>query len=80
MRRLVQCRVALTDVRNDRTITEIGMKWGFSDAAHFSRSVKAAFGISPSAFRRAKTSPSGDVNSSPDAEPLPFRFDNLVHM
>jgi AraC-like DNA-binding protein len=80
LRRLEQCRVALTDVRNDRTITEIGMKWGFSDAAHFSRSFKAAFGISPSAFRRAKTSPSGDVNSCPDAEPRPFRFDNLVHM
>jgi AraC-like DNA-binding protein len=78
LRRLAQCRVALTDVRNDRTITEIGMKWGFSDAAHFSRSFKAAFGISPSAFRRAKTSPSGDVNSCPDAEPLPFRFENLV--
>jgi AraC-like DNA-binding protein len=26
LRRLARCRVALTDVRNDRTITEIGMK------------------------------------------------------
>ena len=43
----------------DRTITEIAMKWGFSDAAHFSRSFKAAFGISPHAFRRARTSPLG---------------------
>jgi AraC-like DNA-binding protein len=57
-RRLARCRVALTDVRKDRTITEIALKWGFSDAAHFSRSFKAAFGISPNAFRRAKTSPS----------------------
>lgn len=57
LRRLAQCRVALTDVRKDRTITEIAMKWGFSEAAHFSRSFKAAFGISPNAFRRAKTSP-----------------------
>jgi AraC-like DNA-binding protein len=54
-RRLAQCRVALTDVRKDRTITEIAMKWGFSDAAHFSRSFKAAFGISPNAFRRAQS-------------------------
>jgi AraC-like DNA-binding protein len=57
-RRLAQCRVALTDVRKDRTITEIALKWGFSDAAHFSRSFKAAFGMSPNAFRRAKTFPS----------------------
>jgi AraC-like DNA-binding protein len=57
-RRLARCRVALTDVRKDQTITEIALKWGFSDAAHFSRSFKAAFGISPNAFRRAKTSPS----------------------
>jgi AraC-like DNA-binding protein len=28
LRRLAQCRVALTDVRKDRTITEIAMKWG----------------------------------------------------
>ncbi len=62
LRRLAQCRVALTDVRQDRTITEIAMKWGFSDAAHFSRSFKAAFGISPNAFRRAKTSALGDVS------------------
>jgi hypothetical protein len=26
LRRLAQCRVALTDVRRDRTITEIAMK------------------------------------------------------
>jgi AraC-like DNA-binding protein len=57
-RRLARCRAALTDVRKDRTITEIALKWGFSDAAHFSRSFKAAFGISPNAFRRAKASPS----------------------
>jgi AraC-like DNA-binding protein len=57
-RRLARCRVALTDVRKDRTITEIALKWGFSDGAHFSRSFKAAFGISPNAFRRAKASPS----------------------
>jgi AraC-like DNA-binding protein len=57
-RRLARCRVALTDVRKDRTITEIALKWGFSDVAHFSRSFKAAFGISPNAFRRAKASPS----------------------
>jgi AraC-like DNA-binding protein len=46
----------------DRTITEIALKWGFSDAAHFSRSFKASFGISPNAFRRAKTSLSSKIS------------------
>jgi AraC-like DNA-binding protein len=45
----------------ERSITEIAMKWGFSDAAHFSRSFKVAFGISPNAFRRASTSAPGAV-------------------
>ena len=63
-RRLAQCRVALTDVRKERTITEIAMKWGFSDSAHFSRSFRAAFGISPKAFRRAKTTSLSGVGRS----------------
>jgi AraC-like DNA-binding protein len=61
LRRLAQCRIALTDARRERSITEIAMKWGFSDSAHFSRSFKAAFSISPSAFRRARTSARGAV-------------------
>jgi AraC-like DNA-binding protein len=55
-RRLAQCRAELGDLRRDRSITEIAMKWGFSDAAHFSRLFKLAFGITPGAFRRTKTS------------------------
>jgi AraC-like DNA-binding protein len=65
-RRLARCRVALNDVRKDRTLTEIAMKWGFSDAAQFSRWFKAAFGISPNAFRRAKTPPLGDSSQCLD--------------
>jgi len=52
MRRLDQCRAALTDRRRDRSITEIALNWGFSDAAHFSRSFRAAFGTSPREYRR----------------------------
>jgi AraC-like DNA-binding protein len=60
-RRLAQCRIELRDRTKDRTITEIALKWGFSDVAHFSRSFKIAFGMSPNAFRHAKTSGVGDV-------------------
>lgn len=41
------------DLRRDpRTrIAEIAFRWGFSDAAHFSRAFRAAFGLSPRAYR-----------------------------
>lgn len=52
MRRLEKCRAALMDRTRDRSITEIALHWGFSDAAHFSRSFKASFGTSPKRFRR----------------------------
>lgn len=52
MRRLDQCRAALIDRRHDKSITEIALNWGFSDAAHFSRSFKASFGTTPTEYRR----------------------------
>jgi AraC-like DNA-binding protein len=33
-------------------VTEIAFRWGFKDSAHFSRSFKREFGISPSEVRR----------------------------
>ena len=51
-RRLERCRRDLADPRfRERTITEIAFYWGFSESAHFSRSFKKQFGISPRAFR-----------------------------
>ncbi len=34
------------------SVTEIAFRWGFSDAAHFSRLFKRAFGVTPSEVRR----------------------------
>jgi AraC-like DNA-binding protein len=31
----------------DRSVSEIAYHWGFNDAAHFSRTFKARFGMSP---------------------------------
>jgi AraC-like DNA-binding protein len=51
-RRLEQCRSDLSDPRlRERTITDIAFSWGFSESAHFSRSFKKRFGISPRRFR-----------------------------
>jgi AraC-like DNA-binding protein len=51
-RRLEQCRRDLIDpVLADRPVAAIAARWGFVDAAHFSRAFKSAFGVSPSGFR-----------------------------
>jgi AraC-like DNA-binding protein len=36
---------------NGGSVTEIAFRWGFSDAAHFSRLFKRAFGVTPSEVR-----------------------------
>jgi AraC-like DNA-binding protein len=53
-RRLAKCRAELANLRNDRSVTEIAMDWGFSDIAHFSRSFSSAYGVSPLKFRRSR--------------------------
>ncbi|MFD8288083.1 helix-turn-helix domain-containing protein [Streptomyces lavendulae] len=53
-RRLEQCRRALSAGQTrGRTIAAIAHHWGFASAAHFSRSFKAAYGMSPVAWRNA---------------------------
>ncbi|MBP2378057.1 AraC-like DNA-binding protein [Microbacterium phyllosphaerae] len=54
MRRLEQCRRDLLDpMLADRPVAAIAARWGFVDAAYFSRAFKTAFGISPSEYRAA---------------------------
>ena len=53
-RRLAKCRAELANLRNDRSVTEIAMNWGFNDVAHFSRSFSSAYGVSPLKFRRTR--------------------------
>ena len=52
-RRLERCRSALIDERwRDETVTSIGMRWGFTDAAHFSRLFRETYGCTPTEYRR----------------------------
>lgn len=56
-RRLERCRRDLLDVLiADRPVAAIAARWGFVDAAHFSRVFRAAYGISPSELRSRKAS------------------------
>ena len=52
-RRLVRCREDLLDPAKDRlSITQIAFRWGFNDAAHFSRAFRSAYDQSPRDVRR----------------------------
>ncbi|MBN6040995.1 helix-turn-helix domain-containing protein [Amycolatopsis sp. 195334CR] len=55
-RRLEHCRRDLADPRCAHLpIAAIGRRWGFTDAAHFSRLFRGTFGRSPREYRRAVT-------------------------
>jgi AraC-like DNA-binding protein len=47
-RRLDVCYRELSRGRRGNTVTDVAFRWGFNDAAHFSRSFKQAFGVTPS--------------------------------
>jgi len=52
-RRLEKCHAELADPRFAQfSITQIAFRWGFNDAAHFSRVFRARYGISPRDHRR----------------------------
>lgn len=50
-RRLQCCREEIELARKGMSLTEIAHFWGFSDGAHFSRSFKKRYGVSPKAWR-----------------------------
>lgn len=53
--RLQRCRQALEQRDgDDASISGTAYRWGFNSVAHFSRLFKAEFGLSPSAFVRAR--------------------------
>lgn len=51
--RLLRCRQELSRPGRE-PVSQIAYRWGFSDAAHFSRAFRRAFGTSPKAFRAAR--------------------------
>ena len=52
-RRLERCHLDLSSITLRKlSISDISFRWGFNDAAHFSRSFRADYGTTPRAFRQ----------------------------
>jgi AraC-like DNA-binding protein len=68
--RLQRCHHELITQR-DCNVSQIAFRWGFNDAAHFSRAFKARFGISPRALRSAAFSAQPARAGAPAATPAP---------
>jgi AraC-like DNA-binding protein len=57
-RRLDRCRHDLADPRlHPLPVSAIATRWGFPDAAGFSRAFRAAYGVPPSVYRRMTAQP-----------------------
>ncbi|WP_428416422.1 acetamidase/formamidase family protein [Methylibium sp.] len=68
-RRLERCRLDLANrALAHFTIAELCFRWGFGDAANFSRAFTARFGLSPKAYRAA---PPADVAAGPTQRGAP---------
>jgi AraC-like DNA-binding protein len=51
-RRLERCRRDLLDpALAERPVSAVAARWGLTNAAHFSRAFRAAYGLSPLAYR-----------------------------
>ncbi|MEU1134079.1 helix-turn-helix domain-containing protein [Streptomyces sp. NPDC005900] len=61
-RRLEEARRELARPGRDGvTVSAVARRWGFASATHFSRSFRAAYGMSPSDWRDGRTGPSADA-------------------
>ncbi|MDI7773894.1 helix-turn-helix domain-containing protein [Asticcacaulis sp. EMRT-3] len=64
LRRLSRCHAELiSPIYAQLSISEIGFRWGFNDAAHFSRSFRDQYGLSPREHRQA----GGDTSATASA-------------
>lgn len=57
-RRLSHCHRELSQAGRGGNITEVALRWGFNDMAHFSRAFRAQYGTSPRIVSRASGSAS----------------------
>lgn len=63
--RLARCAADLRNPADRRAISAIGWRWGFSDAAHFSRTFRQTYGVSPREYRGPSVSSHIDKAGKP---------------
>jgi transcriptional regulator GlxA family with amidase domain len=66
--RLARCREDL-ERPSGGSVTEIAFRWGFRDAAHFSRAFKREFGVTPRDVRHAALARLGRQAGAPGPDP-----------
>ncbi|MFE6334250.1 helix-turn-helix domain-containing protein [Streptomyces sp. NPDC057798] len=65
-RRLDECRRELARLDGTEpasSFAAVARRWGFVNAAHFSRSFRAAYGVTPSEWRRIRTGTDADASA-----------------
>lgn len=84
-RRLERCRYDLeSPLYHQLSISDICFRWGFNDAAHFSRAFRDQYNVSPREYRRATSAgrESGDpwvTNRGKPAERVSAPRDDMLH-
>ena len=70
-RRLRVCYRELARAGTHQTVTDIAFRWGFNDMAHFSRTFKQAFGVTPSGvLSRGRTVAAAPAGGPSDSHPV----------
>ncbi|WP_413754015.1 helix-turn-helix domain-containing protein [Streptomyces sp. R-74717] len=71
-RRLEECGRELScRGRTAPTVSAVAQRWGFVNPAHFSRTFRATYGVSPREWRNLRTA-QDDVGQSPAGTPAPW--------
>ena len=66
-RRLLAVQAALSDPLENRRLSRLASDLGFNSEAHFSRSFRARFGVTPTVYRKAQLQASATVRlTSPE--------------
>ena len=56
----------------DRPVSAVGARWGFPDAAAFSRAFRAAYGLPPGEYRATQVGRTAPISAVADSYPMTY--------